>query len=312
MTGNQTFTPAQFDAAELGLMKRLAKSEQERDALAAEAHRKAGDTRSYSGFGRNRVVSWQLTDTEAIEASGMRLLFANATYQVTSLRTNIADMEAIYREDPWNRYYPCLNRDGHIHSSERGCQTVYWDTDMGWAVEMSGLSPDEAIHGRQGEFAGLGETLCSVCFPDAPAAWCRTRSEVTRAEREAAKAAKTAARDAALAVKNLAEVYVTYDGDKVRTVAEAKRLIRQAVETRVELEWLKSADGRNAWQDDAEVARRIVRAEERLAGETGDSLALTRILAEREAAAPGSGWTYADSQKAVEAKLRSARREWFR
>lgn len=321
----RTVTPAEFDAAEFALYEQLAKAEAERDRITARMHLMLGDSR--------RQGAWNLTDEAAeayvsqLQASGdaynagtrmhpseLIAQLSTVRYQVTSFKSHIADMEAVYQADPWSRYFPCNNRDGHIHSSLRGCPTVdrgQYLTSMGWATTMSGLTADEAIHGRPGEFEGLGETLCSVCFPVAPAQWCRTRSEVTRAEREAARDAKNAERDAKLALKNLAEVFVTYDRDKVRTVAEAKRLVREAAETAVELEFAKSADGRARWNDSERHAQYVAHIEARLAGRQADAVKLNNILVEREIRLAGSGWTYAEHDRAVAGAVKRTRKARF-
>jgi hypothetical protein len=180
---------AEFDAAELKLMQKLAAAEHELARLIDAAHRQAGDTRSYSGRGSSRVTSWQLTDEEAVRAAGLAGSVSTAGYQVASLRTNIDDMEAVYREAPWTRWFKCTNADGHIHSSLRGCPTVRFDTGMTWFTDMSGQDVAAAVADPR-----LGPTLCSVCFPDAPAEHCRSLSDITRAGREAAKAARQEAK----------------------------------------------------------------------------------------------------------------------
>lgn len=303
---------AEFDAAEFKLMQDLWQAEAELEQVIAAAHRQAGDTRSYHWAGRTRVVSWQLTDDEAIEAAGAAGLVSNARYRITSFREHISDMEAMYREGPWQRYFPCLNADGHIHASLRGCKTVYADTAMGWATEYSGLTADQAIHGIPGEFEGLGETLCTVCFPGAPAEWCRTRSEVTRAEREAAKAAKDAARNAALSVKNLAEPFITWDRDRITTVAAAKGVVRKPAETAVELEWNKTSEAAAKWAGmEDRYAGFIARMENRLAMEQQDAAVVNLILIGREVLLPGSGWTQAEADKSVAATARRTRKAYF-
>jgi hypothetical protein len=176
---------------------------------------------------------------------------------------------------------------------------------------MSGLTPDQAIHGIEGQFEGLGETLCSVCFPDAPAEWCRTRSEVTRTEREAARAAKNAARDAKKAMKELETPFVCHDGDRERTVAGLKAVVRKAYETRVELEWARGEE-RKAQFDSPERYEDCIRnIEHRLAGEQDDSERACQVLIGREAAVPGSGWTWEDADKAIKSTVKRTRKAYF-
>lgn len=306
MTSKSPQTPAEFDAAEVELIGERDRIDALADRIVQEAHGAAGDTRSYNGWGKSRVVSWQLSDDEALERSGRAGQHAAFREGAAALGRQVAAMEAVYRANPWTRYFPCRNADGHIHSSQRGCSTVRWDTDMGWAVEMSGQDVATAVD-------WLGETLCSVCFPDAPARWCRTRSEVTRAEREAARAEKNAARDAKLAVKNLTAAESAelseYARERVTTVAAAKAIVREAAEAAVELEWIGTDDGKARWAGmEDRYAAYAERARVRLAEKTGASLAADRILFAREAAAPGTGWTLAQSVKSVEGTIKRTRK----
>lgn len=305
----QTTTPAEFDAIELGLMQELARCEAELDQFIAAAHRRAGDTRTGSGWGRNRVVSWQLTDDEAIQQAGAAEQVASAGYRISSFRARIEDMEAVYRAAPWTRWYPCLNTDGHIHSDDRACPTLHRNgqqTPMGWETRLSG-QPVEVV------IADLGPRLCSVCFPAAPAEHCQSLSDITRAEREATRSAKNAARDAALAVKNLAEPFKTSDGERITTVAALKAVVRKPAETAVEIEWYEtSVRAREAWKDMPErLAKYIARTKERLPGEQADAEAAVAILTAREAAAPGSGWTQEEAGKAVASATRRASKAYF-
>jgi len=205
-------TPAEFDAAEYALMEQAGKIQSRMDARWNEIHRAAGDKKRYYG----RRSRWQMRDGEALSivkrlagiqrleslplqdraARQARDLVADLDVlhdQLTSFQEQIAGMEDAYRQAPWTRYFPCLNADGHIHSSLRGCATVRNDTAMGWETALSGQEVDVIV---QMPPAGLGPRLCSVCFPDAPVEHCRSLSDITRAEREAAAAAKKAEREA--------------------------------------------------------------------------------------------------------------------
>jgi hypothetical protein len=314
----------EHDTATFALMSEAWKTEAAIDSHRNNMHRAAGD--KAQGYGRR--AQWQMTfaqvtielgalavcGNEKIEKSAARMLQADSELvsRLGELSAEISRMDAIFQVQPWSRYFRCLNTDGHIHSTFRACPTVRWDTAMGWETQMSGLSADSAIHGIEGQFEGLGETLCTVCFPDAPAEWCRTRSEVTRAEREAVRAAKTAARDAANAVKNLDRPFRTHDGDKVTTVAAAKAVVRKAAESQVELEWSRSEDAIKRWGGDQErLNEYIARAERRLAAERADAAEVNEILIAREAAAPGTGWTREDADKAVAGAVKRTRKAYF-
>lgn len=317
---------AEFDAAEFEVIVRRDQAMTRLEHLTDVVHRMARDRKR--GFGS----SWTMTDRQAEEAlrqladgddkrdlsAQMRpseLITKVDDYHqgIAELSAHIEGMENQYRASGgWQRYFPCLNTDGHIHATLRGCRTVQWDTSMSWATEHSGLTADEAIHGIPGEFEGLGETLCSVCFPGAPAEWCRTRSEVTRAEREAARAAKNAERDAIKAAKNLAEAFRTHDGDRITTVAAAKAVVRRPAETQVALEWSRTLEGSRRWDDQDRYAEFIARTERRLELEEADARDIGIILAARETAAPGTGWSQEDQRDARTAALKRNRRTWFK
>jgi hypothetical protein len=300
----KTQTPAEFDATELAVMQDLAKADRTVDQVVEAAHRKAGDT---YGWTSRTAHGWQLSDEEAAELSGLKGTLAAAQYEVEELNRKITAMEQYYRADPWTRWYPCLNADGHIHSSHSDCPTLHrmgQETAMGWETRLSGQPVTVVI-------AELGPRLCSVCFPEAPAEHCRSLSDITRAGREAARTAKNAERDAKLAVKNLAETFVTFDRDRVTTVAEAKRLVRKAAETAVELEWARGEDVRTRWNDDARYANYIGNIAQRLEGERADAVKLSNILINREAAAPGTGWTWQEHDKAVAGATKRTRKAYF-
>lgn len=322
MTSMTQYEMAQYDAQEFAVI-------QQRDREAA----------SLEGFlltvhqmlDKRRGRGWTLTDAQAeemlarvqdddrrglsyrVRPSELLARIVSARDVIATLNAQVEELEDQYLAlGAWQRYFPCLNADGHIHASLRGCPTVRWDTDMGWATQYSGLTPDQAIHGF-GLFPALGETLCTVCFPGAPAEWCRTRSEVTRAEREAARDAKNAARNAANALKNLAKPFEAHDGDRVTTVAAAKALVRKPAETAVELEWYKTSESaREQWKGMPErLAEFIARAERRLAAEQAEAAEVNEILVAREATAPGSGWTQADADKAIAAATKRTSKACF-
>lgn len=324
----------EHDTATFAVMREAWKAEEAIDAHRSNMHRAAGDKPQ----GHGRRTGWEMTfaqvtvelaalavsGAEKIERTARRMLQADAELveRLGELSAALDRMDAIYQVQPWPRYYPCRNADGHIHSSLRDCQTVRWETDMGWATHMSGLTPDQAVHGVEGQLDGLGETLCSVCFPEAPAQWCRTRSEVTRAEREAARAAKNAARDGVLAVKNLSageqeQFSHLHRYDRPQTVTAAKALVRKAAETAVELEWLRSGDAIRAynWEDAAQAAEALGRRTANVTGNLEAEMVTARIankiLIAREIAVPGTGWFQADADKAVAAAVKRARKAYF-
>ncbi len=62
----------------------------------------------------------------------------------------------------WNRYFLVTSSAGHVHRSMH-CSTCNPRTAYAPVVALSGSEDAEAVE-------LLGETLCSVCFPDAPVA----------------------------------------------------------------------------------------------------------------------------------------------
>jgi hypothetical protein len=305
----KSMTPAEFDAAEIELIGERDRINALADRIVQEAHGAAGDTRSFNGWGRNRVVSWQLSDDEALERSGRTGQHAAFREGAAALGRQVAAMEDVYRASPWTRWYPCLNADGHIHCDDRACPTLHRngsETDMGWETRLSGQPVAVVIE-------TLGPRLCSVCFPDAPAEHCRSLSDITRADREAARAARNAARDAKSAVKNLAdyESFRDHDGDRVTTVAAAKDAVRKPAGTAVELEWYRSDAAARGFGDPETLRNVILNVTERLAGEKADMERAYGILLAREAAVPGTGWTRKDADKAVASAARRARKAYF-
>lgn len=312
----KTVTPAEFDAEEFRVIIERDRAVARIAALQEQAHVLAGD-RKEGSFGAKH---WTLTNAQAEarikelgeagdrKAAGVFREIADLRQLTGMLNGRIESMEDIYRAAPWSRYFPCQNADGHIHSSLRGCKTVYWDTDMGWETEMSGRTVDEAIHGGEG-FEGLGETLCSVCFPEAPAEWCRTKRETTRAQREAEKAARAEAKF----VKGLRphEVFRASTGDRIETVAAAKAVFRKPYETAVELEYERTPAGAARWSEPESNARCIAYMEEKLVGETADAQRAHEILLAREEAAPGTGWTQADADRAAASAAKRTRKAYF-
>lgn len=230
---------------------------------------------------------WGMTHGEALEAmktagdGGVRALGAGTTPARVladmerleagrdQVAARMAELEAVYREYGWTRFFPCGNRDGHIHSSLRGCSSVQWDTDMGWEPALSGHTVGEAV-------AKLGPTLCSKCFPGAPAEQCRSRVDLDREARDAARSA----RDAVKAAKNLtgAQEFRDHRNDRVATVAGCKAVLRDEVE-------LRDYYGRGAhpWHARSAEASGLAR----------------RVLLEREAANPGTGATEAEVDRII-------------
>lgn len=134
--------------------------------------------------------------------------------------TRASELDRIYAAHGWSRFFHVTNTNGHIHSSTT-CTTCYDTTQYAWVTSLSGQTEAEAV-------AELGEILCSVCFPSAPAEWTTGESKATkeaRAEREAKKAERAAKKvEKALLPEDPEGGYCTSGShnDRVKTTAAAK------------------------------------------------------------------------------------------
>lgn len=84
-----------------------------------------------------------------------------------------------YASRPWSRFYLVTSSAGHVHSSTN-CQTCRWSTAFGWVPELSGMTEAEAMDALDAMSGASRETLCSVCFPNAPVAG--KRAHITKAK----------------------------------------------------------------------------------------------------------------------------------
>lgn len=311
--------PEAHDKAQLALAQEADKARGRLEYLCSRAHAMAGDQRR----GMGRAYDWQMTDGEAFDrivkmtghstaivARDAAELVKDIRHwqdEISRLRVEIGRMEDTWREHGWERYFPCLNSDGHIHRSLRGCSTVNYATQMGWETGLSGRPVEAAI-------AALGPRLCSVCFPEAPVEHCQSLRDITRGEREAEKARKAAEKAAADAVKLLAKAErftSRRDGDRITKVAELKGLIRRAVEERVALEWVNGSAGvpKTGWDPEFLARRRANQA--RYAQESAEDAAQAeRILLAREDAHPGWGAAAADIARMRASKDKATRKEY--
>jgi hypothetical protein len=232
-------TPREIDEAEAALYEKLARVDAQRDSARDRLYYIAGYRPEYTRTGHywKRTLGELMEDIDGLVARGNKL---NLSYGVTPslarkafdevlteqarVLVEIERLEAIYRANPWTRYFPCLNADGHIHSS-LNCPTCRPTTPMGWTPQLSGKPAEDAV-------AELGPVLCTVCFPEAPVEWKREPSELRAGQR----AAEKAEREAKKARKNLlpGEVITVNDrfADRITTVAAAKDALRKEVEFR--------------------------------------------------------------------------------
>jgi hypothetical protein len=284
-------SPQAFDALLSEHYERYERISASLEGIRNSIHRAAGDRQDWHG----RMRLWRRTDAEAeqtlrsaialpeldeaLSREAARLFEQQGQLRVEQAQALLAvrEMEAVYRKAPWARYFPCTNRDGHIHSSYRDCPSVQWDTAMAWRPDLSGLTVEEAV---QMPPKGLGYALCSICFPLAPVEYKsmttgQVELERTRAERDAARAERQAVKNA----KQLAgdEQFRDTSG-RVTTVAGAVKVLRDEVEFR-------DYYGRGEHPSHAETAVAAARAAE--------------VLLAREAAHPGWGKTQAEIDKII-------------
>lgn len=86
-------------------------------------------------------------------------------------------LQGEYLSRPWPRYYLVTSSAGHIHS-HTDCQTCRRTTEFGWMPERSGQTEAEAI----ADLGDYAESLCSVCYPNAPVD--PKRKHITKAKAE--------------------------------------------------------------------------------------------------------------------------------
>jgi hypothetical protein len=229
--------------------KRLAALyESEQDVMRQQAgalntmHRLAGDVRSYERGGRQH---WQLTRQETVnrtrvlalttaavlssrkqEAKEALVVWADTSISLSMIRQEQADLDAVYRQDPWPRYFLVTSSDGHVHRG-MSCSTCQDTTEYRWLPELSGCAEGAMIE----EF---GERACTVCFPAAPANPSFYGPGLRDREALAARAAEKATREAARLLKNLTpdEQFRDAHGDRITTVAACKKALRDEVEFR--------------------------------------------------------------------------------
>lgn len=109
-------------------------------------------------YTRNRrTLRFSDIDLTTIDEAKVETLSA-AGVELAECRQAIVDHEQGYTG--WNRYFLVTSSAGHVHRS-MNCSTCNPATTFAPVVELSGQSDGEAVE-------LVGETLCTVCFPEAP------------------------------------------------------------------------------------------------------------------------------------------------
>jgi hypothetical protein len=298
------FTPREVDEELAALYEQAARIDTHRVSARDTLYRMAG-YRPLRGYGRQ--ATWKRTTAEMLEditglisrgdernlSHGKRPSETLAAYnqlvaEIAQVMLRIGELDVIYKADPWSRFFPCTNANGHIHSS-LSCSTCRWDTPMAWMPQLSGKTEAEAVN-------ELGPILCSVCFPSAPVEWRQDPKDVTtpekaaredaKREREAKKAAKTLTDEEAFEV-----VRDSRFRDPVRTVAACLEVLRTEVEFRDYY-----GNGEHSWH----------------AGYVTAAGQATKVLLAREAAHPGWGRTQEQIDKIIANAVKKTRAEGAR
>ena len=134
------------------------------------------------GSGRRRATIADALDRIASGAvedrHGRAAAYHAAQDEVASIQAEIAAHEENYTG--WTRYFLVTSSAGHVHDG-MSCSTCRPSTTYAPVVSLSAAPADEAIE-------TLGETLCSVCYPDAPV---EGPSKITKAQAKKILAAQS-------------------------------------------------------------------------------------------------------------------------
>lgn len=174
---------------------------------------------------RDRAILYADTLGQMVEAQRI-VEEATAAYM-----TLVAERDAAtkphrdaYAARRWSRYWIVANTNGHVHLSDVDCSTCFPTTEYNWMPQLSGLSTEEMV-------AIMGETACTVCYPDAPTmkgfedgtSYVAKASAAAKAEKAAAKAERAATK----AAKAITDV----DGSPLKDVDMPHRRWRDTYKT---------------------------------------------------------------------------------
>lgn len=198
MTDLTVLTPAEVDTPLAELYERIYDAradlylnrQRHEQYMAGVEKCEAGDFR-YSGYSRDDKYLTRLDD----EADKLRDLINDLTGRTVPYENEYV------RRGGWTRAWLVDNTNGHVHNTMQ-CSTCYPTTRFGWLPQVSGMTEDGIV-----ELAG--EKACTVCYPSAPAEVLNNPSalelprrreerlarEAERAEKQAAKAAKSLSLD---------------------------------------------------------------------------------------------------------------------
>jgi hypothetical protein len=101
-----------------------------------------------------------INDAKAVLTTEQLARLTAAEETLVTAKAALTAHEAKYTG--WSRFFLVTSSAGHVHSST-SCSTCYITTRFALRTDLSAQSATEAIE-------ALGETLCTVCFPEAPIA----------------------------------------------------------------------------------------------------------------------------------------------
>lgn len=284
VNGTRYAGPAEFDTALAALYKQHDDITSRIAAAEQEAHRAAGDKRTYAG----RTPVWGMTHADALAKAPAASARRDALFtELAGVQAGLNAMNKAYTG--WSRFFPTDTKSGgHIHSS-RACHTLYSTTVITWTPALSGRTVEEAV-------ATLGPVLCQVCYPEAKAEWKRPPAEVARERNAGARAeaqAEKAARDAAKKLTGDEQFRTSgWSAERVTTVAKCKELIREAVQAGHEVTWSQGARVAANWGDNTGgLANYRANIAEKAELARRDAEQAERVLTSREARHEGYGMT---------------------
>jgi hypothetical protein len=143
------------------------------------------------------------------------------------IKTEIAKLDLIYRQDPWTRAFLVINSNGHVHSS-MDCSTCFPTTRYQWLVQYSNDDEKTIVE-------DAGQDACTICYPSAPAEVLNRPSRIVTADK-IAKAQAKAEREA-----KKAERIAKEKANAPTANGEALKIIRSIYnDGKISYEWLKT------------------------------------------------------------------------
>lgn len=121
----------------------------------------ARDMAKWDDRGKEAIEAGVVDEANVIFMSGIGRIverYEKVANELREARIAIDDHEQGYTG--WQRYFLVTSTPGHVHRTMR-CHTTFATTTFAPLPFLAGLGDEEAVY-------MLGETLCTVCFPEAP------------------------------------------------------------------------------------------------------------------------------------------------